>query len=127
TYVEIGRLVIAGGFQPSINMSYGAGLGFDTDDARENTQGGATVYDARRVRRTFTGSLARMTEAEAFGTWQAIQMRHGRTRQLFVAYDPDDTTRLWKRSFLGVFRELNAIEHPFHAIHSGGFSIIEDL
>lgn len=128
TYVEIGRLVIAGGFQPSVNMSYGAGMGFDPgDDARENTIGGATVYDARRVRRTFVGSLERMTEAEAFDDWQAIQMRHGRTRQLFVAYDPDDTTRLWKRSFLGVFRELNAIEHPFHAIHSGGFSIIEDL
>lgn len=127
-YVDIGRLIVAGGFQPSINMVYGAGLGFDNETVRETTDGGAALYDTRDTRRSLTGVLDLMPETDAYDEWFRLVMRHGKSGQMFVVYDPDDTgTRARQRSFLGVLKDLNPIEHPYHARFRTAFSVLEEL
>lgn len=127
-YVDLGRLVVAGGFQPQVNMAYGAGLGFDNETVRETTEGGAALYDTRPTRRTLTGVLDLMPETDAYDEWFRLVTRHGLSGQLFVVYDPDDAAaRSAQRSFLAVLRQLNPIEHPYHVRFRTAFSLIEEL
>jgi len=127
TFIDVYRLMITGGYQPSVNMVMGAGIAFDTRGSSEETVGGAEVYDARRVRRIAMGSLEQMPEDEAFDEWFRLKMRHGKTRQLFFVWDPDDTTYLHRRAFPGTLQELSAIEAPYHGRMASAFKIKEDL
>jgi hypothetical protein len=127
-YVDLGRLIVAGGFQPSINMAYGAGLGFDNETVRETTDGGAALYDAKPTRRSLTGVLDLMPETDAYDEWFRLVMRHGKSGQLVVVYDPDDTgARARQRAFLAVLKELSPIEHPYHVRFRTAFSALEEL
>lgn len=127
-YVQIGRLVIAGGFEPEITMAAGAGLGWEDDSRRTVTDGGAALYDVRRKRRTAQGVLDMMPETEAYGAWFALRQRLGTTGQFFYAMDAADTgLMLARRSFLAVFKELDPITHPHLARHRTAFALLEEL
>lgn len=126
-YVDVARLVLAGAYQPAINMSYGATLGFETETARQVTDGGAALYNVRPVRRTLVGVLEDIEEAEAYGSLFPLQHRLGTSTQCFVVFNPADTTHLWRRSFLAVFKQLSALEHPYFARHRAAFSFVEEL
>ncbi len=128
TYVEIGRLVIAGGFQPTVNASYGATLGYtDPHSTHDDADGGATIHGAKPRRRTCDLLCELMSESEAFGTPFEMAQRLGTTGQLFFVFDPADTTYLHKRSFLATLRELSPIEFPHPTYHSTPFRLMEEL
>lgn len=128
-YVDLARLVIAGAYQPTVNMDYGAALGLETDTTRVVTDGGAALYNSRPVRRTLTGVLDNIADAEAFDSFQQMQQQIGTSKQLFVVFDPADTnpTLLWRRSFLAVFRQLSALENATLARNRAAFSLVEEL
>jgi len=128
TFIDVYRMFIGGGFQPTVNVSVGCELNFDDPSIGEDTDGGATIFDERRQRRELVGVLEMMTEAEAYGDWFDIKRKLGRTGQLFVALDPDDADTLrWKRAFLATQAEVNGISHPAAFWHDGKFRFREEL
>jgi hypothetical protein len=51
-HIDIGRLVIANGFQPTLNMLEGAKIDLSTASTREESDGGAAIFDEKDNRRT---------------------------------------------------------------------------
>lgn len=126
-YLDVARAIIAGGFQPTVNMQYGAELGLEGTTTREVTDGGAALYNARPVRRTFMGVLDDMTEAEALASFFAMQHQLGTSGQLFAVWDSADTTYLWQRAFLAVLREVSPLQNATLARHRASFALVEEL
>lgn len=126
-YVDLARLFIATGYQPTINMSYGAKLGLEDDSVRSKTDGGAAKYQAKPVSRTLTFALENIQESEAFASAWKIQRLAGKTKQIYSVFDTADTSLMHERSFLGVLSELGALAFSQALYNAMGFQIVEDL
>lgn len=126
-YVDIARLVVAGAYQPTINMSYDVSLGLETATTRSETDSGGALFNKRPMRRTLTGVLEQIPEAEAFASWWRMAKQLGTSEQLFVMYDSADTTLKHERSFLATFRQPSALAQPYLARYQGAFQFVEEL
>jgi len=126
-YVDIGRLVIAAGWQPTINLAYGARIGVETDTTREVTDGGAAIYNEKPKRRTAVFTIENLPELEAMTSPFDMMRIVGTSRQLMFVFDPADTTLMHRRSFLAVMRELSPIEFPYYGVGNVPFSLTEEL
>lgn len=129
-YVEVGRAIVASGFQPSVNASYGLAWGQENPTTRTRSIGGAAVYDRQRGARTVAGVLAMMPESEAFGDWFDLKARAGLDGQLFFVYDPDvlaTSATGYKRAMLAVFAQVDPIAHPYFGRYETAFALVEDL
>jgi hypothetical protein len=126
--IDIGRVVIAGGIQPSQGgMSYGARLGLETMTTRSVSDGGATLYDARPVRRQWDFVVQSLPESEVMGAlWQMqrIASTHG---QLFFVWDPQDPAKGFERNFLCTMRELRPVEIAYATRYDAAFALTEEL
>jgi hypothetical protein len=127
TYVELGRVIVAGGWQPTLNMRYGAKLGLEDDSGRALTDGGAAVYTERQRRRTFTCAIPEIPEAEALASGFDLQRLAGTVGQMMVVYDPSDTTHMHRRAFLATLRELGALESVPVSRYGVPLSFVEEL
>lgn len=127
-YVEIGRAVIAGKFQPTVNMLTGPRLGLETPTVRSETDGGGFVFDAKPVRRTMRFVLDHQTQAEALGTVWKMQRQLGTSGQLFWVYDSADTTYMHERAFLATMRELDGLLEPrVDTRYATAFELVEEI
>jgi hypothetical protein len=127
-YVEMGRVIIAGKFQPTVNLAPGAGMPFEDDTVRTVTDGSSAVYDAKPVRRVATFLLDHQTEAESFNSVYKMQYQLGKSGQVLFVFDTADTTYLHLRSFLGVMTELNGLQYPWaDRRQATPFRIVEEL
>ncbi len=126
-YVQVGRVVIAGGYQATINMQYGARLGWETETQRKVTDGGAAIYDRRRGRRHVTFTLGELLEDEALANLFELQRREGLHGQLLFVYDPEDTTHAHRRRFLAVQRELSPLERASFGRDTMPVALVEEL
>ena len=126
-YVELGRFIASGLYQPAVNLSYGAGIGLSTETTRTITDGGAALYNSKAVRRTVTGVLDNIAEAEALGTFWKMQKQLGTSGQLMFMWDTAETTYRHERSFLGVLQALSPLTQPYVSRYQGAFSVVEEL
>lgn len=127
SYVEIGRLVIAGAGQASINMEYGASVGLDDQTARVETDGTATIYRERPNRRRWVFTIGNHDEDESLVLVHDMQRRLGKSGQLFFAWDPTDSVHMHRRSGLAVFSDLSTIEQASFGHNKSAFALIEEL
>jgi hypothetical protein len=125
-YIDIARVVIAGGWQPTYNLSYGAQFGLETDTERNYTDGGAAVYKVSPRRRTLVFEHKLLTDTEAL-TGFDIQRVAGTSQQLFYVFDPADTTHMHRRAFLATLRSLSALEYAFFNGNTLPFQLVEEL
>ena len=126
-YVELGRLVLAAAWQPSINPVYGVKLGYETSSSRTETDGGAAIYDERPRRRIVNGAIERLPEDEAMVSVLDMQKYHGTTRQLFFVFDPSDTSHMHRRSFLAVPKSIDPLDFPYPLYNAAPFALVEEL
>lgn len=126
-YVELGRVVLAGGYQPSLNMIYGAKLGWSSSTTAEETDGGAMLYNEKRRRREAAFTISELPDSEAFATVFDIQGRLGTSGQFFWVGDLTDTTLMFRRSFLAVMRELSPLEYANYNANTAAFGVREEL
>jgi len=126
-YVEIGRLVIASAYQPTINMAKGAGLGWQTSSTRTESRGGAFFHEDRPRRRVFNFTLPMVDTDEALVHGFELQRALGTTNQLFFIFDPDDTVHMHRRSFLCVLDSLSPLQMPYTDWVEQPMSVIEEL
>lgn len=126
-YVEVGRMFVGDGWQPGINMSYGASLGYESRTTVEEAIGGAEYFDVRKPARVAQFKLDALTETEAVGRVMDMQRLVDVHGEVMYIWDPEDTSHLARRSFLGRLRELNPIEHPYYNNFSTAFEVKELL
>ncbi len=127
-YIEIGRLFIGDGWQPTYNMSYrGAGIGWETGTEAQLARSGAEYFDRRTPHRIVRFILDWMSEDDGMSRASELFRRAGVDQEVFYAFDPSDTVHALRRQFLGRLRTLSQIEFPYYSTTSAGFEIKELL
>lgn len=126
-HVDVARVVVAGGWQPTINMAEGAKLGLVSETERSVTDGGAAIYNDRPRRRTMTFDIEDLPSDEALERGFDMQRIAGTSRQMYFVFDPDDTSHMHRRAFLATLRELTAVEYPYYNRGSIPFQLTEEL
>lgn len=124
-YVDIGRLVLAAGWQPTINMALGSGLGVDDMSIIDDMDGGAITVNERLNRRTIRLAIKNLGVDESLTRALDMMRIAGRRRQVHIVWDPTDTTHMHRRSFTGYMRQMNPIEWPEALYTAVGFEIVE--
>lgn len=110
-YVEIGRLVLAPRFQPSINYAVGAEFGFLDNTNVGRSLSGARYYDVRARARTLAVQFQNLPTNEAVAVLRDLHEEIGQSGQVYVVSDPADTWNLQRRSFLANVRQLSAVAY----------------
>lgn len=124
--VDIGRLVIGKFVQPSVNYQYGSGLSFSDNSVSAKTLSGGTVHWRRKNPRIFRFAFDYIKDAVAFLQMYDLNRAAGFDDQVYVIPDPElRDTRLYHRSFLGVFRAQDAITQAVYGHSSAGYEIEE--
>lgn len=127
-YVDVARLVIAGGYQPSINMAPGAALSLESETTRTVSDGGAAIYDTRPMRRVARFSVLNLPTSEAFTSAWRVQKHLGASTQCFVMLAPEAAhAERVEQSFLATIRELSAIEYREAAFGNLSLAVVEEL
>lgn len=126
-YIQIGRLFLGDGWQPDYNMSYRAGIGWETGTEVQLARSGAEYFDRRTPHRVVRFALEWMSEDEGLVRAFELFRRAGIDQEVFYAFDPADTTHVLRRQFLGRLRQLSAIEFPHYSTTAAGFEIKELL
>jgi hypothetical protein len=124
-YLQFGRLFLSPGWQPAINMSYGATFNWETDTAVARSLGGTPYFDRKNPRRVDKFSLDALSDAEAKTKVFEMQRQLGMDGELLVAWDPSDSLNLSRQSFVGRMRALNPITTAFLNFNSNAFEIEE--
>lgn len=128
-FVQIGRLFMGPAWQPRINYSWGAGLGYETNTAVEVALGGTEFFDPREPVRIFRFTLEWMRDDEGFGRALELMRRAGVHGEVFVVPDPSDPFQGLRRNFMGRFRQLSPLEQATWAnggsAHTMAFEIKE--
>jgi len=127
TYVEIGRLWVAWGWQPTVNAATGLQIGWETSSTRRETDGGVTFHNERPRRRIVNLSLVNAAEDEALVRSFELNRRQGGGDPVLFCLDPDDTFHLHRRTFIGTLRSLRPLVVPHSIYASSSFSIVEEL
>ena len=126
-YIDLGRVVLAGAIQPTVNMSTGAMLGLDTDTIRTVTEGGAALYVERAVRRDAVFTIEQLTPDEAHVQFWDMQRRLGTSGQLVFVWNAADTYHMHRRAMLCVMQKLSKLAYPWGTYTSVPFQLIEEL
>ncbi len=125
-YVDIGRAIVAGRWEPSTGIAIGAKLGLESATERIESDGGAALYREKPIRRAWDFTVPTIEEIEAFGTVQRMLRQLGASGQLFFVFDKRDPF-MHERAFLAVMRELSAIEYPYADAQSVPIRLLEEL
>ncbi|MBI2313589.1 MAG: hypothetical protein HYU77_13900 [Betaproteobacteria bacterium] len=124
-YVEAGRLFLAGQWQPAVNHSWGASLGYEDPTEIESSLGGQEYFDARTKFRVYRCTLRFLDHDEGHARALEAPRRLGISGEAFVVPDPNDTTHMIRRAFLCRLRQLSALEYPYFDNTTMGFELKE--
>lgn len=126
-FVQVGRLFIGDAWQPSINMSYGAGIAWEDPSTVDEAMSGTEFFGERRVYRVARFTISGLGQDEAYGRAFDLQRRVGVTKEVMFIYDPDDTLHAVRRQYRGRLRQLSQIENPTLDVHSIAWEVKELL
>jgi hypothetical protein len=122
-YVEIGRLLEARAFRPSLNYSEDNSLVPEPVVDVEESLGGLRSYWERGVRRKASYAFPLLTADEILGDGFRLGLRAGISRHVFVVPDADDTAIGNRRSFLATLRQAP----PLRQLNVGRGAIAVEL
>lgn len=127
-YVDVNRLVVAGAFQPTVNVAWGAELGVDTLTVRDRARSGVAFYDEQpRFRRSTFVFDNGLTETEAMtGALDFLRIA-GIHQQFFFMWDPTDTTHIHRRAFLACLEKTPMLR--CHHVDQWGatYDVVEEI
>ncbi len=127
-HVDLGRLILAAGYQPSFNMAYGAKVGIRTNTTRQETPGGQAMFNKQPQRRTFAFSLDDIDVDEALANGFDMQRIAGLDGQIHFVFDPsDDAAHMARRSFLCTLNTLSPTEYPYFGGVNQAWDLVEEL
>ncbi len=106
-YVQIGRVILAEAFAPSVNIDFGGGIGIIDPSPIDEGVAGHLHPLQRPTHRVQTLPFRLQTKADLFhvrrGIYQ-LQLTHGASRDVFVVQNPEETTFLHCEMLHGLMR-----------------------
>lgn len=126
-YLDIGRLFLGRAWQPSLNMNYGASLGWETKTDVQEALSGTEYFQKRTPYRVKKFTLDMMPEDESFAQAFELQRQAGVDGEILFIHNPDGDPHALRRSFLGRLRQLSPIEYPYFNRNKLAFEIKELL
>lgn len=124
-YLQLPRIVVAPGWQPSFNLNYGATLTVEDNSPIQTSQGAAEFFDLRTKRRVVHFSIAYLPQDEALAIAGDLHRRLGVSGQLFFIWNPDNAVHIHRRSFLSRMRTLSALDAAVHGRMTAQFELVE--
>lgn len=124
-YLQFGRFFLSSDWQPTVNMSYGLQLGYESRTIVEESISGAEFFDIKKAPRVVRFQINNLKEDEAMTRPLDMQRTVDTHGEVFFVYDPEDTIHLLRRSFLGRSRQLNALEVVFNDRWNTSYEIKE--
>lgn len=112
-YIDLSRLFLATGYQPTKNAAFGFQISIETETQRERSLGGVDYFDRREPRRIARMSINNNTVDEVMVNLFEMHRRSGIDGQIMFVFDPDDTVQMHRRSFLANQRSINPIDYPY--------------
>jgi hypothetical protein len=126
-YVQIGRLFTSSVWTPSVNYSYGAGLGYLDPTPVDTSLSGAEFFDVRSRYRVFNFELQYIEASEAYAYALELQRLSGNSGEVLVVPDRSDTANQPYRSFVGRLLQMGEITQPQPSTFSTRFQVKELL
>jgi hypothetical protein len=124
-YFQAGRLVIDAAWQPTRNLRYGWGLGWDDPSETVRAIGGQTWAVERNRGRILEFTLGSMREHEMMENAYELARKRGKARDLLVVRDPDASTHLHRQMVHGLMTELPPLVNRHFRLFETGYRIAE--
>ena len=124
-FLEIGRIVIAYGWQAPINFTSGASEGWQDDSEVVQAFSGTEFFREKIAFRRFSGSIEMLDKDPAFGRVHELLRRAKKTREIMVIPEPDDSTHINRRSFLARMTDLSTLERQAPDFSNASFNLKE--
>lgn len=124
-YVELTRLFISPGYQPTLNFIPGAQIGVVDPTIVTTSLGVADFFDVRTKRRVANIQFDHLPDDEAFQNALDMKMRLGVSGQLYFVYNPTDAANLARTSFLATMRQLDPLVAAAAGVQGTVFQLIE--
>ena len=124
-YIDVPRLFIASGWQPTQNLKEGNGLSWKSNTLVTTSLGGADFFDERDSGRVITFTLENLSIEEGYTQIMDLQKRMDVSKQIFFVYDYEDTTQLHRRSFLARMGELSPLQYQYFNGTASNFTLKE--
>ena len=124
-YIELSRLVVAPGWQPTVNIKYGAQIGVSDPSIKTTSLGEVDFYDQRTKRRKAAVSIDYLDRDEALANALDMQMAEGISGQIYFSYAPQDTANLSRLSFLATLTQLDMLTAVSYGLQGVAFNFEE--
>ena len=123
---RVGRVFLGSIFRPAVNPEYGkADDGWLPDySVVARADNGADWVQAKARLRSAQLAYSVLTPAEA-SVLHEIQRTHGTTGEVLYIPDADDLTATQQYGFLGLLRQLTALDNPFWAHRAVAIAVDE--
>jgi hypothetical protein len=125
-YLEAGRLIVAPAWQPSINLQYGWSIEQVDQSRSVKSRGGQTYVDQRPKFRRLSFTLEHLGADEMFGNAYELERLKGKSGDVLVIVDPDDTKHRHRHAVYGLLAETTPIANPHNRRFAKEF-VIEEL
>lgn len=115
TYVDVGYVWAGPLLIPELGVEHGAmSSGMDDETMAVRTRGGGYDTSPSGRIKSVSADFADLTAAEAI-VWHEAQRINGKTGRLLWIPDIDDMAKTQREGFIGVCRDLSALDHPRYA------------
>ncbi len=123
--VEVGRLVMARGWQPQFNASMGCTIGVDDRTEISELEDGGEIAEERPRRRVVTFSLDHLSEDEAVSVLLYMQRTLGTWGEVLFCMDPTSTRYVQPLSMWCRFQQLQPITKASCIQYTNPIALIE--
>lgn len=124
-YIQAGRMVVAEGWRPQINMSWGAGRGYETLSRPSQSRSGQIYIDVGAKQRRWSMSFDTL-RPEELDVVELIDIRNGTDIDVFVCAD-EDSINLGRDSIWGLVKSPTDINRVAIDRNSKSYTIMERL
>jgi hypothetical protein len=125
-YVQIGRAFIGGGFVPAYNASYGLQDAWTDLSTAQRSDSGA-VFSTKRRRARQTRFALNYTSLDEGAILYEIVRRQGTVYDVLYLPNVSDYQAAQRYGYLGLLRELSALEYPYPNARAMAFAVEEML
>lgn len=122
---DAGRLIVDAAWQPTKNVRYGWGVGWDDPSEIVRAVGGQKWPLARNRSRILEFSLGSMSEAEMMANAYEIARLRGKAKDVLVIRDPAATTHLHRQMVQGLLADLPSLVNRTFGLYETNYRIEE--
>jgi hypothetical protein len=114
-------------WSPSVNYSYGAGLGYTDPTPVDVSLSGAEYFDVRSKYRTFQFGFEYILATEAYAYALELQRLAGASGEVLLIPDSSDATNMPARAFVGRLVQMGPIAQTQPTAFNVSFAVKELL